>query len=153
MIYHNWYTTKIEASINHQVLNQQHLIKWSQLPRTSPFGEAYILPLLPSAPSYIHNLHFKLELTPECYVQLNLHQYNINNKGKHHYENIGSVAVDYTFYSNGTVDVAAKCSSDPFRLSNDTELARLIAFFGQLRDRLILLLADIKEQPHCFIVI
>src|SRR5919197_1885604 len=46
----------------------------------------------------------------------------------------------------GTVDVTVKCSRDPLQLGNDTDLTRLIAFLGQLRDRLILLLADKKER-------
>jgi hypothetical protein len=106
---------------------------------------ADILPLLPPAPSYIHNMHFKLKVSPECYIQLNLPQYNINNKGKHQYENIATAHVDYTFYPSGTVDVTVKCSSNPFKLENDTDLTRLTAFLEQLRDRLIRLLADKKE--------
>src|SRR5215212_3481173 len=70
---------------------------------------ANILPLLPTAPSYIHNMHFKLKLSPQCYLQLNLPQYNSNNKGKHQYENIASTHIDYTFYPKGTVDVTVKC--------------------------------------------
>jgi hypothetical protein len=105
----------------------------------------YIIPLLTTTPSHIHNLHLKLKLTPQCYTQLNLPQYR-NNKGKHHHENIGSVYVLYTFYPNGTVEVAAKCTSNPFRLSDNTDLALLLAFIGQLKDRLILLLSDVKEK-------
>ena len=107
---------------------------------------ADILPLLPAAPSYIHNMHFKLKVSPQCYTQLNLPQYNINNKGKHQYENIAEAHVDYTFYPKGTVDVTVKCSTHAFKLENDIDLARLISFFGQLRDRLIVLLSDKKEK-------
>jgi hypothetical protein len=89
--------------------------------------------------------YLKLKLTPQCYTQLNLPQYR-NNKGKHHHENIGSVYVLYTFYPNGTVEIATKCTSNPFRLSDNTDLALLLAFIGQLKDRLILLLSDVKEK-------
>jgi hypothetical protein len=91
-------------------------------------------------------MHFKLEVTPECYIQLNLPQYNSKNKGKHQYENVAGAHVDYTFYPKGTVDIAVKCSSNPLKLENDTDLARLIAFLGRLRDRLIVLLADKEER-------
>jgi hypothetical protein len=107
---------------------------------------AYIVSLLPSTPSYIHNMHFKLNIPPQCYIQLNLPQYSSKNKGKHQYENISSAHVDYTFYPRGTVDITVKCSSNPLKLEDDTDLARLIAFLGQLRDRLIILLADKRER-------
>jgi hypothetical protein len=126
-------------------IHYSHYYHQYQYNNTSSCLQDYILPLLTTTPSHIHNLHFKLKLTPQCYLQLSLPQYN-NNKGKHHHENIGSVYVLYTFYPNGTVEVAAKCTSNPFRLSNNTDLACLLAFLGQLRDRLILLLADVKEK-------
>jgi hypothetical protein len=37
--------------------------------------EDHILPLLPTAPSYIHNIHLKLTITPHCYVELGLPTY------------------------------------------------------------------------------
>jgi hypothetical protein len=91
-------------------------------------------------------MHFKLNISPQCYIQLNLPQYSSKNKGKHQYENIADAHVDYTFYPRGTVDVAVKCSSHPLKLEDDTDLARLIAFLGQLRDRLVTLLVDKKER-------
>jgi hypothetical protein len=90
-------------------------------------------------------MHFKLSVPPQCYNQLNLRQYNSKNKGKHQYENIATAHVDYTFYPSGTVDITVKCSSNPLKLENDTDFTRIIAFLGQLRDRLIRLLADKKE--------
>jgi hypothetical protein len=54
--------------------------------------------------------------------------------------------IDYTFYPSGTVEVTTKCSSNPFKLEDGTDFTRFIAFLGQLRDRLILLLADKKER-------
>ena len=34
--------------------------------------EGHILPLLPTSPSYIHNIHLKLSIIPECYAELEL---------------------------------------------------------------------------------
>ena len=43
--------------------------------------EGHILPLLPTAPSYIHNIHLKLSIIPECYMELSLPTIQ-GNKGK-----------------------------------------------------------------------
>jgi hypothetical protein len=51
--------------------------------------EGYVLPLLPKAPLFIHNMHFKTKLSPECYKELNLPYYK-NNYGKYHTEVIGN---------------------------------------------------------------
>ncbi|MGC1927365.1 MAG: hypothetical protein WA667_00190 [Candidatus Nitrosopolaris sp.] len=34
--------------------------------------EGFILPLLPTTPSYIHNIHLKLSIVPQCYLELSL---------------------------------------------------------------------------------
>ena len=71
--------------------------------------EGYILPLLPKAPLFIHNMHFKTKVSPECYSEINLPYYK-KNKGKYHTEIIGSTHVDYVFYSSGTVNINTTCS-------------------------------------------
>jgi hypothetical protein len=106
--------------------------------------EGYVLPLLPSAPLHIHKLQFKLKITPECYAELGPSM-DEGNKGKQHVEVIGKVRVLYYFYSNGRVMVFIESSNNPFRLEDEIDLSRLIAFFGQVRDRLITFLAD-KHQ-------
>jgi hypothetical protein len=45
--------------------------------------EGYVLPLLPQAPLFIHNMHFKTKVLPECYSELDLPYYKRNN-GKLH---------------------------------------------------------------------
>jgi hypothetical protein len=105
-----------------------------------------VLPLLASAPLHIHNMHFKLKITPDCYIQLNLSKSNRNN-GKHHYERIGIKRhVDYTFYPNGTVNITTECSDNPFKLENESDHSILLSFLGQLRDRLLILLGDKQEE-------
>jgi hypothetical protein len=99
--------------------------------------EGYVLPLLPQAPIFIHNLHFKIQITSECYLELDLPYYDKNN-GKHHSENIGTSNVDYVLYPSGTVDIHVRCSNNPFRLETEIDRSRINAFFGQIRDRLIL---------------
>jgi hypothetical protein len=107
--------------------------------------EGYVLPLLPSAPLHIHNMEFKLRITPGCYAELNLNK-GKGNKGKVHVEIIGKVRITYLFYANGTVMVCTESSNNPLKLENDIDRSRLMAFFGQIRDRLITFLMDIHER-------
>ena len=107
--------------------------------------EGYVLPLLPHAPIFIHNLHFKTQVASECYLDLDLPYYDKNN-GKHHSENIGTSHVDYVLYPNGTVDIHVRCSNNPHRLETEIDRSRINAFFGQIRDRLIILLRDEHER-------
>jgi len=87
--------------------------------------EGYVVPLLPQAPLLIHNLHFNIDIHPECYLDLKLPYYD-KNSGKHHSENIGTSRVDYVLYPNGTVDTHVTCSNNPFKL--ETEIDRLIRY-------------------------
>jgi hypothetical protein len=89
--------------------------------------EGYVLPLLPQAPVFIHNLHFKIGVDPECYLDLDIPYYDKNN-GKYHSENIGTSHVDYVLYPNGTVDIQVRCSNNPYKL--ETEIDRASARRG-----------------------
>jgi len=107
--------------------------------------EGYVLPLLPSSPLYIHKIQFRLKISPECYKELSLPICKGNN-GKQHEEIIGKVRVPYYFYSNGTVMVFTESSNSPFKLEDEVDRSRLLAFFGQIRDRLITFLMDRHER-------
>jgi hypothetical protein len=63
--------------------------------------EGHVMPLLPTAPLFIHNIHLKLSIDSLCYVELRLDTIS-GNKGKKSTEVIGTSKVDYTFYPNGT---------------------------------------------------
>ena len=67
--------------------------------------EGYVVPLLPSAPLFIHRMQFKLKVNPECYSELKI-PVDKGNKGKEHVEVIGKVRVCYRLYANDTVIVA-----------------------------------------------
>jgi hypothetical protein len=107
--------------------------------------EGYVLPLLPQAPLFIHNMHFKTKVLPECYSELDLPYYK-KNKGKYHTEIIGKTRVDYVFYRSGTVDIYASCSNNSYRLETEEDRFRIIEFFGQIRAGLINLLNDKHER-------
>jgi hypothetical protein len=38
------------------------------------------------------------------------------------------------------------CSDRPFKLETDNDVSSLFAFFGQVRDRLLYLLSDVRER-------
>lgn len=107
--------------------------------------EGHILPLLPTAPSYIHNIHLKLSIISECYGELRLPPIS-GNKGKRTTEVLGTSKVDYTFYPNGTVIVEVMCSNHPFRLQTEEDRSRLLGFFGQLQQALMSILSDSHER-------
>jgi hypothetical protein len=107
--------------------------------------EGYVLPLLPQAPLFIHNMHFKTKVLPERYSELDLPSYKRNN-GKYHAEIIGKSRVDYVFYASGTVDIYASRSNNPYKLETEEDRFRMIEFFGQIRAGLINLLNDKHER-------
>jgi hypothetical protein len=107
--------------------------------------EGYVLPLLPKTPLYIHKMQFKVKVSPECYHEIAI-PVGLRNGGKQHEEIIGRVRVRYCFYANGTVMVFTESSNAPLKLEDEVDLSRLIAFFGQVRDRLIVFLADRHER-------
>jgi hypothetical protein len=106
--------------------------------------EGHILPLLPASPSYIHNIHLKVTILPEHYVELSL-PILAGNKGKKTTQIIGTSKVDYTFYPNGTINVEVTCSNNPFRLYTEEDRSRLLVHFGQLRQALISIVSDRHE--------
>jgi hypothetical protein len=90
-------------------------------------------------------MHFKLAIIPECYNELDLPLDKVN-KGKEHSEIIGNVRISYRLYANGTIMVSTESSNNPFKLEDEIDRSRLMAFFGQMRDRLITFLMDRHER-------
>jgi len=107
--------------------------------------EGHILPLLPAAPLFIHNIHLKLKIAPECYVELKLPTIH-GNRGQKHSEVIATSRVDYIFYPSGTVIVEIRCSNHPFKLQTEGDRSRLLVFFGQLKQALTSFLMDSHER-------
>jgi hypothetical protein len=107
--------------------------------------EGYVLPALPKAPLFIHNMHFKTKVSDECYAELNLPTHK-GNGGKYYTDIIGNTCVNYVFYSSGIVNVDTASSKNPYKLETEEDRSRIIAFFGQIRDRLIRLLHDKHER-------
>jgi ATP adenylyltransferase/5',5'''-P-1,P-4-tetraphosphate phosphorylase II len=91
-----------------------------------------VLPLLPKAPLFIHNMHFKTKLSPKCYKELNLPYYKKNHR-KYHTEVIGNIHVDYDLYASGIVNVYTKCSRNPYELETEEDRTRIIAFIEYMK--------------------
>ena len=133
------YSSCTQPSIsNHPIAKCMELVIMQSL-------EGYILPLLPKAPIFVHNIHLKTKVSRECFTDLDL-PIHIGNNGKFHTEIIGDTHVDYIFYSSGTVNISTTCSKRAYKLETEEDKSRIIAFLGQLRDRLILLLHDNHER-------
>jgi len=47
---------------------------------------------------------------------------------------------------NGTVEIAVKSSDTPFRLETDEDESVIFSFLGQVRDRLLYHVSDIRER-------
>jgi hypothetical protein len=100
--------------------------------------EGYVLPLLPTIPLHIHNIHLKCETindSIEYYQALALPSYK-KNIGKHQLLEIDNIPVSYVFYPNGTIDAHTKNSARPFKLQTEEDRVNLIAFIRKIKDNL-----------------
>jgi hypothetical protein len=104
-----------------------------------------VLIQLPYSQLHIHKLQLMLSIDKEYYQSLT-NKAASANKGKCLEENIGCRHVTYTFYPNGRVIIAVRSSDTPFKLETDDDLVILFSFFGQVRDRLIYYVSDIRER-------
>jgi len=95
------------------------------------------------SPLCIHKLQLQLSINSEVYHDVK-HEFNKYNRVKVHLERIGSVK--YLIYPNGRVLVYIACSDTPFKLETDNDVSFLFAFLGQVRDRLLYVLSDVRER-------
>jgi hypothetical protein len=104
-----------------------------------------ILTQLPFAFLHIHRLQLMLSLDKEYYTGLKQEPCR-KNKAKLYEEIIGTRHVSYTFSPNGTVLISVVSSDNPFRLETDEDVSALFAFFGQVKDRLLYHVSDLRER-------
>ena len=114
--------------------------------KASSFLEALIL--IPYQPAYIHNIHLQVDI--DC----NEYEYIIGKEEarcrfKEHDERIGRVKgvpnVRFIIYPRGRVMVYVKCSENPFQLETENDVSYLFSFLGQVRDRMVIWLHDLRE--------
>src|SRR6188474_807147 len=72
------------------------------------------------------------------------------NRAKPYEEIIGRRRVTYRLSPNGTVEVAISTTDTPFRIEKDEDVSDLFSFLGQVRDRFLYHVSDIRENhvPH-----
>jgi hypothetical protein len=107
--------------------------------------EGYVLPLLHDVPLNIHKLHLMTRIASEYYHEIALPSSRWNS-AKEYQEIVGTAFVKYIFYANGAVMVFIEASNNPFKLEDYDDLGNLIAFLGQVRDRLVVFLQDRHER-------
>ena len=96
-----------------------------------------VLLLIPHTPVYIHKL--------QLIFSINKQQISKDSRIESHEEIIGRRHVKYTISSSGTVQIAIRSNNSPFRLEIELDESTLFSFFGQVKDRLLYLLTDVRE--------
>jgi hypothetical protein len=104
-----------------------------------------VLILLPFTPPKIHKLQLRLQLDKEYYNELIQKEQPIN-RAKSFEEIIGRRHVIYRLSPNGTVEVSIRTTDTPFRIEKDEDVCDLFSFFGQVRDRFLYHVSDIRER-------
>jgi hypothetical protein len=104
-----------------------------------------VLSLLPYAPPYLHKLLLMFRLNKEYYNELEQKEHHIN-RAKSHEEFIGRRHVNYALSPNGTVEVYIATTDTPLRIEEDEDVSDIFAFLGQVRDRFLYHVSDIRER-------
>ena len=100
--------------------------------------QGYVLPLLPTVPLHIHNIHLKCESLTNSkayYSEIQLPSYR-QNIGKYRVFEIDNIPVTYVYYPKGTIDIYTKNSENPFKLQTEEDRVNLIAFIRKIKDNL-----------------
>lgn len=84
-------------------------------------------------------------LNTEFFKELRQREQPIN-RAKTYEENIARRHVTFRLSPNGTVEVYVTTTDTPFRIDRDEDVSALFAFLGQVRDRFLYHVSDIKEQ-------
>ena len=104
-----------------------------------------VLLLLPFTPPNIHKLQLMFPLDKEYYRELKQNE-QPTNRAKSHEENIGRRRVTYRLSPNGTVEVAISTTDTPFRIEQDEDMSEFFSFLGQVRDRFLYHVSDMRER-------
>jgi hypothetical protein len=111
--------------------------------KANSFLEALVA--LAYATPCIHKLVLMFHLNSEFFNELKQREQPIN-RAKPYEENIGRRHVTYRLSPNGTVEVYIATTDTPFRIERDEDISLLFAFLGQVRDRFLYHVSDIKEK-------
>lgn len=112
-----------------QPLSSSHLLEKG---KAQTFLDTLLL--LSHYPIFIHKL--------QLILKINKHQIK---EIKSHEEIIGRRYVRYILSANGAIQIAIRSNETPFRLETELDISIVFSFFGQVRDRLLYLIGDVKE--------
>lgn len=104
-----------------------------------------ILMHLAYTPLYIHKVQLMLSIDKQYYRELCKDERH-KNRAKIQEELIGRRRVTYTISPKGTVEIAVGTTDTPFKLESDEDESVIFSFLGQVRDRLLYLLKDVRER-------
>ena len=104
-----------------------------------------VLVLLPFIPPYLHRLQLMFHLDKEYYKELKQKEQPING-AKPYDEIIARRRVTYRLSPNGTVEVAISTTDTPFRIEQDEDMSEFFSFLGQVRDRFLYHVSDMRER-------
>jgi hypothetical protein len=135
--------TGVNLSTHNRISKKHHLSDNLEHQKAQSFLD--VLVHLAFASLYIHKLLLMLFIDKQYYKELAEKEGRIN-RAKTHEEIIGRRHVTYTFSPNGTVEIAVKSSDTPFKLETDEDESIIFSFFGQVRDRLLYHVSDIRER-------
>ena len=102
-----------------------------------------LLLLLPYFPVYIHKLQLIFYTNSQFYAATR--EIVRSRKLNTFEEIIGSRHVKYILSSNGAVQVFIRSNDTPFKLESELDESLIFSFFGQVKDRLLYIIGDVKE--------
>ena len=102
-----------------------------------------VLLLLPYFPVYVHKLQLKFHINRDFYAETK--ETARNRKTDTFEESIGTRHVRYILSPNGTVQMFIRSNDTPFKLECDLDESIIFSFIGQVKDRLLYRLGDMKE--------
>jgi hypothetical protein len=120
-----------------------NLVEYS---RANTFLEALLL--IPYPPLFIHNLHLEVNINQKEYELASSKQEG-RDRYKSYFDRIGKINgiqnVQFIVYPKGKVMIFASCSENAFKLETDNDVSYFFSFLGQVRDRMLLWLNDVRE--------
>ena len=113
-----------------------------QFRRAQTFLE--MLLVLPYAPPYIHKLQLLLTISNTDDGKLLLR--HDGRRKRSHEEVIGRRYVKYLVSGNGTIEIFVRSNDSPFRIETHEDESLFFTFLGQVRDRLLYHVGDVRES-------
>jgi hypothetical protein len=113
--------------------------------KANSFLEALIL--IPYQPAYIHNIHLQVDIDRNEFELIGKQE--VRSRYTDHSERIGRVKgvpnANFMLYPKGKIMVYVKCSENPFKLETENDVSYFFSFLGQVRDRMVIWLSDLRE--------